>query len=327
MRSRRYFSSARLRRALLGAASYGCIVACLSAPKAATAQGLDFSDFYRGLSVSVEGGSLVNSSPHNFTNSMGGAYAMVPNLTPGRDGYMAGAAIGQRLGPWDWSLGWHGGFLDIDSFNGPTTGTTAYAKDGLLLQTIDPEAGYHLSLYGSDLRLFAGARALNVQNRSAANYSSPANGKLGNFDQQSSFWGAGPRAGAQATLPLSGVPFSGSLFSGLPLSVVVGGSGSAIFGEQNRSFEHTDTTGTFVTTTTGGAGHAHSSPVIYNAEASIALDYKLTSMVDLAVGYRAQQFWNAAPRVNQLGGGGAFNTGQGDILIHGPFAKITVTLP
>jgi hypothetical protein len=330
---RRRGSTRALRNALLGAASYSCLTLCFAASEPAAAQLFTPGHFYDGLSLSVEGGNIVNASPHNL--SFDGADLLVgglPSSPPGRDGGYYGLSIGQVLGPWDWRLSWRDTQLGTRKSSGGTIIGSGGESDEFSLQTIDPEVGYHVPLYGADLRLFAGPRILN----SNTDISYDATGKLGTFpsgtsfsngfSRSSSLWGVGPRGGFEATVPFSDLPLPA--VAGLPLSLSVGGSGAAIFGWQTSKFNYTMSSEVFAgTTTTSGSDSQHSSPVIYNAEASAGLNFKPWDMVTLTVGYRAQKFWDAAASTNQATGGGSFIAGQSDVLIHGPFARITVTLP
>ena len=66
---------------------------------------------------------------------------------------------------------------------------------------------------------------------------------------------------------------------------------------------------------------------VYNLEGSVALGYQLGNAAQLQVGYQVQQWWNLATRITTADSLGRLQVSQSDVLTHGPFAKITVSLP
>jgi hypothetical protein len=323
------FRSRSFRQRLLGAASYGCLVACFAHAQQAVAQDGQSGSFYDGLAISVEGGFLINDSPHNMglTQSdvdFSGGFRGLPSLHPGHDGASAGLSLMQPIDShWDWKLGWRYSWLGTKSFSGPavTGGAdpgTGSISDRLTFQTIDPEFGYHLPMMsGIDLRLFAGPRVLNVNNRVA--YGIDESDKLGSYDHRSQLWGAGPRVGLQASIPSTSWPVS----LDLPLSLNLMGAGAAIFSNQRDRFDYSYSG----TDTGGGNPKFDNAPTIYNLEGSIGIGYKICDPLTLTVGYRAQQFWHAVPNFTGIDAFGDVELKQTNILVHGPFARFTVTLP
>jgi hypothetical protein len=59
----------------------------------------------------------------------------------------------------------------------------------------------------------------------------------------------------------------------------------------------------------------------------VADGHQLGNAAQLQVGYQVQQWWSLATRINVADSQGNLQASQSDVLTHGPFAKITVSLP
>jgi hypothetical protein len=79
--------------------------------------------------------------------------------------------------------------------------------------------------------------------------------------------------------------------------------------------------------TGAGATTSRTRRTVYNLEGSVALGYQLGNAAQLQVGYQVQQWWSLATRINVADSQGNLQASQSDVLTHGPFAKITVSLP
>jgi hypothetical protein len=108
----------------------------------------------------------------------------------------------------------------------------------------------------------------------------------------------------------------------------VAGSGSAIFSHATHDFNFAFNNQTFPAAITGsGSSSVTSSRTIYDLEASAALSYHFGHAATVAAGYQVQQWYRLATSVNLANSTGGFVDGTNNVLVHGPFAKITVELP
>lgn len=162
------------------------------------------------------------------------------------------------------------------------------ASNGLDYQTLDVSLVYKL---GSDFALFGGVRGLHADNEIEAF------GFFASDTIDSNVWMAGPRLGAEMDLQ----------FGDFPIGVVGSVSGSVLFGS-------IDVEGSYPGMSEGATS--------YNLEGSLALSYEVADGVRLQAGYRAQQFWNLAPQFDEIDTSGYDYGGEGDVLVHGPFAKV-----
>jgi hypothetical protein len=270
--------------------------------------------FYQRFYFSIEGGYLFNGSPSNldFDPTFFPLNALSP-LKPGRNGGRAEIAFGAFIDPaWDWrvaaSATWLRDNQTLVNLPGTFVNSTAQATDKLAYQTYDVEIGNRTTGPGSTVRVFAGARVLHATND--INYTSDDGFKLGNFDHHTQLWGVGPRAGFEASVPLNASP----------AFVTISGSASAIFSQREHQLD-------FSFNTTTGSANFDRSPTVYNAEASAALGYRFSPLSSVQIGYRVQQWWNMVPKVGLANNTAVFASGESDVLVHGPFAKLTVGLP
>lgn len=308
------------RARLLGGASLLCLTLLAAEPVRAddvATPAKRTASFYERFYISLEGAQLINRSPDNL--DFGPTLSAMAPMTPGGNGAMAGVAIGGMIDPtWDWRVAWHGNWLSTTNSAGtspnPISGiNTVTASDKLWFQTFDGEVGYRIPSLPA-VRLFVGPRVLNATNR--IDYTDNGTGKLGNFDHRTALSGGGPRGGFEATVPVDGNAF-----------VTMSGSGSVIFARRSHdfTFNYFDTAAN--PTSGSGVTNFDRSVTVYNVEASAALGYRFTPNSTVQIGYRVQQWWNLVPQVSAATIDGGFKSGEGDVLVHGPFAKITVALP
>ena len=339
--------SPRLRARLLSASSYFCLALVLtdSVPVAAADLGgrpafvgkaAPYQD--RGF-ISVEGGYWFNGSESSLAFDRADDLVRVLGPTrPGSNGWTAAIAFGRTFGPqWDWAVAYRYTSLKTNSvagsslqaFGPPFGGSgsvSASASNRLWYQHLDLELGYRPPEWQSAaVRLFVGPRILNAHHRMQYEYSgltpdTPVGdfSKLGNFDHDVNLWGVGPRAGLQASVPLAQTPWSFNASA----------SASMIFSRVQRDFTFNFLQENFPFDTSGaGATNSHTWRTVYNLEGSVALGYQLGNAAQLQVGYQVQQWWNLATRITTADSLGRLQVSQSDVLTHGPFAKITVSLP
>lgn len=341
-------SMRRRGRQLLAASSYLCLALLLDEPSAAWAADLGappamvtkapapiFQDHWF---FSLEGGYAHRGSGSNVTFDPADSFvAGLPPVGPGHAGATFAVEAGRTFGPqWDLALGYRHTLLGTAQTNLATTlpialpgGTfnnlNSAASSSLRFQTFDAELGYRIPQWsGANVRVFAGPRVLNAHQDIAYSYLDVADfnvfgptttTKLGNFDHDIDLWGVGPRVGLDASVPLSQT---------MPVSLDLTGAGSAIFShvtnDSSFAFNNFGLTG-------AGASTIKSSRTIYELEASAGLSYHLGHTTTLEAGYQVQQWYRLATSVNAANTAGAFVEGTENVLVHGPFAKITVELP
>jgi major outer membrane protein len=312
------FRTHSLRTRLLGATSFLCLALALSDAVQAQPYGSERPGYYDRFFVSFEGGYLFNGSKDNLDFNQTSFLSGLPPLQPGRNGGMFGVSFGRPINPaWDWMLGWRYNALGTDR----ASTSENFASDKFWYQHFDLEFGYRPPTMGPvDVRLFAGLRVLNAQNRIRYGYDTDKLGfdKLGNFDHKIDLWGVGPRGGIQATVPL-----------GLsPAFLSLSGAGSAIFSRVNHQYNFSflmenpgpPTTGAGFSTTT-------SSRTVYNLEASVAIGFRVSPTTTFQIGYQAQQWWNLATKMGAANDVGGFEPSRSNVLSHGLVAKITFALP
>lgn len=240
-------------------------------------------------------------------------------LDPGRDGGMAGIVLGIPLSPaWDARASLTGLFFETDdadsdfATSGGPGASTAQSKFNL--EYLDLELGYRPGvLPGAVARLFGGLRAMRAENE--IDYGLTGSGKLGDFDRDIDLLGIGPRFGAEAGIPIGN---SRASFSAL-------GAGSVIFSETDHRYEFFNFDNA---PPVEGVDRNSDFHVVYNLEARAALGYAITDSVQVSVGYQAQQWWDLTTTLSDVESTDTEigDTGRGDFLSHGPFARITVKL-
>ena len=331
----------RLRTRLLSASSYLCLALFLTdAGPVNAADQLMAKPAFEGKATfreraffSLEGGYWFNNSASNLTFDPDDFLVRhLSPLKPGRDGGTFAFAFGYAFAPqWDWAVAYRVASLRTDSVSSSTVDdfgvgadiVNASASNRFWYQHFDLEIGYRPPQWqAANVRVFVGPRVLNARNKIHYEYDGVSSiigvgsfDKLGNFANDVDLWGIGPRAGLQASVPLAQSP----------LSLDVLGSASAIFSRvDHRSvFSFDKDAGD------SGSGNStvRSSRTVYNLEGSAALGYKPNNAVLVQVGYQAQKWWNLATSITSADAEGRFQRGESDVLVHGPFAKITVELP
>jgi hypothetical protein len=284
--------------------------------------------------VSVEGGVAFNASDDNLAfdpadDKLGDLGA----LAPGDDGWQARVEYGRSLDPvWDYRIG--AGLIvlgddaassdveydlpDVLGFPDSILATTSAAQD-LNIGLVDLDVGFRPEIAsGMDVRLFGGLRGL------AASSDSEWSDKLGIFPGsveggfEDETWAVGPRIGVDLFVPLEserGIGLVGSL------------SGAALFG--NRSTDYSSFSGGIMGPSGPEISDSFSESVtIWNVDAMAGLSVPLTNDgASVTLGYRAQSFQNLVTERSNVRSDGTYSDGgDGDVLIHGPFVKLTIPL-
>jgi len=332
----------QLRQRLLSASSYICLALCLGDSLPVEAADLGARPAFVGKAApfqdrgffSLEGGYWFNGSQSSLAFDRGDEFVNVLGpLKPGRNGWTAAIALGRTVVPqWDWAVAYRYTSLNTNSTTGsrvePLSGefVNASASNRLRYQHLDLELGYRLPGWES-VRLFVGPRVLNARQQMHYDYNGIENfdgfstlTKLGNFDHDVNLWGVGPRAGLQASVPLAQTPWSFNASA----------SGSMIFSRVERDFTFNflqEGAIIFPTVSDAGVTNSRTWRTVYNVEGSVSLGYQLGNMAQLQVGYQVQQWWGLATSITVADSQGRLQASQSDVLTHGPFAKITVSLP
>lgn len=305
-----------MRAQLLGATSLLCLALALS--DAVQAEPYERPGYYDRSFVAFEGGYLFNGSGKNVDFDQTGFLSGLPALAPGRDGGMFGVSFGRPIDPyWDWAFAWK-----YNSFGTANASTSEnFASNQFRLQHFDLEFGYRPQTANVvDVRFFGGLRVLNARDRIHYGYDTTKIGfdKLGDFDHKIDLWGFGPRGGLQATLPLGNSP------AFLNLS----GAASAIFTQETHRYDFSFSMETPGLPIAGnGLSRIHNSPTVYNLEGSVTVGFRVSPTATFQIGYQAQQWWNLVPKIGNADDEGSFQPGRGNVLSHGPVAKITIALP
>jgi hypothetical protein len=160
-----------------------------------------------------------------------------------------------------------------------------------------------------DVRLFGGVRGL----AASSNSSWEGDEKLGKFDDET--WAIGPRVGVDLFMPIEserGIGLVGSL------------SGAALFGSRSTDYDYSDIGDNPPTLISESFSE---SVTIWNVDAMAGLSVPLTEGSTVTLGYKAQSFQNLVAKRSDLDRNGNYSDdGDGDVLIHGPFVKLTIPL-
>lgn len=272
-----------VRRSLMGATAVGLALA--AAPAGADERAARLGPV---VEFGIEGGFLLNESDDGASFDDGDKYGDINDLMTGDEGgYFA---LSGRFHI-DETLAVDGGFsatfLEPED-SGNFSGLGDYGSNDLDFETVDASLVYKLD---DDFALFGGVRAMHLSSKVEA---------FGGFASDTidaNGWLIGPRLGGDMNLR----------FDGFPVGLVGSLSGSVLFGS-------IDVEGSFPGMSDGATA--------YNLEGSLALSYEVADGVQLQAGYRAQQFWNLAPQFEEIGTSGYDYGGEGDMLLHGPFAKV-----
>lgn len=266
----------------------------------------------QGWTASAWGGYLFNDSQDVFSADESTKLGNLSSLEPGDDGYNFGLSIGHAIDEnWDWKATFNASAFDDAQSIGTEGLVGTIAQTKLDFQYGDFDVGYQVPVGGgSTLRLFGGVRILHAD--TSVGYGFWDGGFTGELSNTSDFWAFGPRLGLEGKLMLGESAFS--------LNYAV--SGSVLYGDSDRDVVYGSNWYSDFT----DSGDAAADPV-WNAEGSLALAYNFNPGTSLSLGYQVQQWWGLAPSVRNAEANGDFTPGNSDVLIHGPFVKLTVTFP
>jgi hypothetical protein len=201
-------------------------------------------------------------------------------------------------------------------FINPAIGYSASATSKFSFNVVDFEAGYSLNMGGSDIRIFGGLRYANTLHSVATIF---YDGITLNMEREIEQSGIGPRLGVEAAVPIG----SGGL------RLVVGGSGSAMFGDRER----TDTILGRIPPPGLSIIKTDNSQTFYNADAEIGLGYGMElgdrRSIMITMGYRGEAWIDATDTsTGSIAAPPGGNTVHGDTdedqYFHGPFLRGTL---
>lgn len=323
-----------MRRFLLTTSALVALVTASSLANAADPEAQGYFD-YPTTFISFEGGYFFNASPENA--SFGSGYSSdadklgsLDSLKPGAGGAQGRFELGQRLDDtWDFKVG-----LGMITQREDTSDTnfsvkpipsellvvsgTASAAQKIDMQIADIEVGYRPDDLGSlQTRLFGGFRGLHAQTEltleGTSNFSlGTFNGadKLGGgFDGQATddVFVLGPRVGVDLALPVNGHD----------VALVGSASGSVLFGTVESS-----------TGWAGGSESSSDSLTVWNVEGMAGMSVGIGERANLTFGYRVAEFGGLTVDRSDVDKMGDFSgDGQSDLLLHGPFARVTIEIP
>jgi hypothetical protein len=205
---------------------------------------------------------------------------------------------------------------------GPPVGTIdvpVSAKQDLKIGLADVDVGFRPEMSSQlDVRLFGGVRGMVAANDASWNVSGiVSDDKFGQFDDET--WAIGPRVGVDLFMPIEserGIGLVGSL------------SGAALFGKRSTDYDYyaLDFSTPDITVNTIKDSFSESA-TIWNVDAMAGVSVPLTEGATLTLGYKAQSFQNLVAKRSDVNSDGSYSDdGDGDVLIHGPFVKLTVPL-
>lgn len=303
-----------IRRRLLTSCSLVALAVSLSLALGGSADAADmtaesFEGAFAGATttISVEGGILYNQSGSNLGFDPNDKLGDLEDLDPGDDGWHSRVDLTRTIDPmWDMSAG-----LGVLGFNkSKDSFFDVNAEQGLVIGLADVAVGFHAETDSSvDLRLFGGFRGLYASNE--VYWEDIGDEKDGTFDDET--WSLGPRAGVDLTVPVdtSGASFVGSL------------SAAALFGTRQSDFDFVNNATPTESFSTSGSEFT----TIWNFEAMAGLNTPLGNNAHLTAGYRVQSFHNlVADRSDVSDDGSYVDGGDRDLIVHGPFVTLSVTL-
>lgn len=256
--------------------------------------------------LSFEGGVMFDASPSDVSFDEDDAkLGDLGSLQPGDWGGYGRVELGQRMSAdWDYKVGVAAVFLSEDS----VSGEDAEATQKTSLQILDAEIGFHPKDIGAiQPRLFAGIRGLH--SISETHWAKDDHIKLGEFDDD--VFAIGPRIGLDLVIPLDSTN----------LSLVGSASGSVLFGSVDSSYNYTNKGSDDLT-------RWNASQTIWNLEGMAGVSLDVGESADLTLGYRAAQFSGLMSDRSDIDKNGDFSEGgTSDLLVHGPFARLTVSIP
>lgn len=260
--------------------------------------------------ISFEGGVVFDASPANMSfKDDDSKLGDLDSLQPGDWGGQVRFELGQRLNTeWDYRVSIAAVLLGEDS----SSNGDAEANQKTSLQTLDVEIGYLPNDIGAlQTRIFGGLRGLHSASEADWSYDGPD--KIGEFDDE--VYAIGPRIGVDLLLPLNSTD----------ISLVGSASGSVLFGSMESSYNYDgnglDSIGSELT-------RWSESETIWNVEAMAGVAFGVGDNAALTIGYRAAQFGGLMADRSDIDNDGPFSDdGRSDLLVHGPFARLTVEIP
>lgn len=345
----------QMKRFLLASTAIAALVMHLHVARAAELDGVGNVD-YPTTFISFEGGYIFDASPSNASfpeasesepcdaadtpeklilcsveilqndqldedDKLGG----LGSLNPGQNGFQGRFELGQRLNDhWDYKVGLGAIYLNEDTSTHEETDTfinipvsrTTEGSQNTNLRVLDIEVGYRPDEFGGlQTRLFAGVRGLN--STTEMNWkTSEALDKMGEF--QDSTYAIGPRIGVDVMVPLN-----------LPDVALVGSaSGSALFGYTESEYHDAGLIPSIQELAEQEETDWNSSEVIWNVEGMAGVSFGIGDKADLTLGYRAAQYSGLMIERSDINKVGDFSDdGRSDLLVHGPFARLTVEIP
>ena len=259
--------------------------------------------------IGVEGGFLLNDSDTTLAfDPEDDKFGDLDSLKPGDEGWLAAIEFGSRIDPtWDYRVG----ATLIDLGTGESIDDEdASAATKLRIGYADLEVGYRPDFgSGLALRIFGGVRSLYASGTSSFEDGSD---KLGQFDDDT--WAIGPRVGVGVAVPV---------IADRGISVVGSVAGAALFGSRDTDYR-------FTNDEDAGDNKSQSfsnSVTVWNVDAMAGLSIPLTSAANVTLGYKAQAFGNIVGSRSDVDEDGDYtDNSDGDVLVHGPFVKMTIAL-
>lgn len=264
---------------------------------------------YPSAFISFEGGVVFDGSKSNMSFAEDDdKLGELGSLQPGDWGGEGRFTFGQQLhNDWDYRVGVAAIFLGEDT----SSAKGAEASQKTSLQTLDVEIGYRPGDLGAlQTRLFAGVRGLHSATTADWSHNSEDDkfGRSGEFNDD--VYAIGPRIGADLLIPLSASN----------VALVGSASGSVLLGNAESAYRYEGIDSELT--------RSISSETVWNAEAMAGVSFGVGERAELTLGYRAAQFWNVMADRSDIKVDGSFNEdGRSDLLVHGPFARLTVDIP
>ncbi len=261
--------------------------------------------------ISFEGGIFFDASPSNISFDEDSLKLGDLNpLNPGDWGGQGRFELGQSLGSdWDYKVGVSAVFLGEDS----SSDDDAKAAQKTSLQTVDLEIGYRPSdIGGLKTRIFGGLRGLHSDSEADWSYDFPS--RNGEFNDE--VYAIGPRIGVDILIPLQAAN----------VSLIGSASGSALLASMESSYEFDgfNLFDGFDWELTRWSD----TKTIWNVDAMAGVSFGVGDDADLTIGYRAAQFSGLIGDRSEIAFNGEFSKdGTSDLLVHGPFARLTVEIP
>lgn len=291
-----------MRRGLLSSCGYLVLMLAASQAHAADVESTSAGSI---TLLTFEGGYLFNDSQRNLSfDPDDDKLGNLDSLRPGDDGGQFRFEIGQVFDSgWDYKVALGAILLGDDktSASAPDAPGSSEAESSLVIEMIDLELGYHTDPGGVDLRLFGGVRALHARNEQRWDYNDGE--KVGTYDDD--VYAAGPRVGLGLTMPVSDQH---------QLALVGSVSGSVLFGDRSSR-------------ESGSDDRFSESETIWNVDAMAGVQIAVAEHAALTIGYKGQQFGDLTPGRSDVEKSGDYDSdGSKDVLVHGPFASLTLAI-